>query len=334
MADDIPSVREGLIFLRTLEHWSAASFFVVLAAGLDLRDRKGSADDKANDLVKDPRLPFRDGSQKIIYSAHLIEHLPRPTLAALLRECHRVLAPGGRIRLECPDAETLVSLYKSSDTHLLSHFREYRRRVVVEGCGADEKFLEDHLTLLGEFSSYIIPGHSFHMPVYASREEFDEKFNSLDLEEFAAWCISLQTPEQRRSGGHQNVLYFSKLKEMLEEAGFADVIPAPTATPARSRVAAEPGSSVERPCKTPPPLLFALCRGDEAGREAGGRHASAAARPDHGPLPQARRRHRGPAGPLGTVPGPSPRVSAPVKVRHRSGPADEPILQHDPRSSP
>jgi SAM-dependent methyltransferase len=178
------------------------------------------------DLVKNSKLPFRDGSQRIIYSAHLIEHLPRPTLAALLRECHRVLAPGGRIRLECPDAETLVSLYRSSDAHLLSHFREYRRRVIVEGYGADEKYLEDHLSLLGEISSYIIPGQSFHMPVYATEQEFDEKLNSLDLEKFAEWCFSLQTPEQRRSGGHQNVLYFSKLKEMLEEAGFADVIPA------------------------------------------------------------------------------------------------------------
>jgi hypothetical protein len=64
------------------------------------------------------------------------------------------------------------------------------------------------------------------MPVYACRQEFDQKFNSLDLEEFAAWCISLQTPEQHESGGHQNIIYFSKLKRTLEEAGFVDVIPA------------------------------------------------------------------------------------------------------------
>ena len=62
------------------------------------------------------------------------------------------------------------------------------------------------------------------MPVYAAKQEFDQKFNSLDLEEFAAWCISLQTPEQRESGGHQNVIYFSKLKRTLEDAGFVDVI--------------------------------------------------------------------------------------------------------------
>lgn len=151
------------------------------------------------DLVENPVLPFRDGSQRIIYSAHLIEHLPPATLATLLGECRRVLAPGGRIRLECPDTEKLVSLYRNSDTHMLSHFREYRRRVVVEGYGADEKYLEDHLSLLGEISSYILPGQSFHMPVYAGKEEFDEKLNSLDLEGFVDWCISSRRPSSARA---------------------------------------------------------------------------------------------------------------------------------------
>jgi SAM-dependent methyltransferase len=178
------------------------------------------------DLVKNPKLPFGDGIQKIIYSAHMIEHLPQATLTILLRECCRVLEPGGRIRIECPDTERLVELYRKSDEHMLNHFRNRRRELIVEGYGADEKFLEDHLSVLGEISNYIIPGQGFHMPVYASREEFDQKLNSLDLEEFATWCISLQTPEQRRSGGHQNILYFSKLKMMLEAAGFVDIVAA------------------------------------------------------------------------------------------------------------
>jgi hypothetical protein len=181
------------------------------------------ADHQIN-LVERPVLPFRDRSQKIIYSAHLIEHLPQPTLVALLRECHRVLKIGGRIRIECPDAEKLVQLYRKSDTHMLKHFRNFRRREIVEARGFDAKYLEDHLSLLGEISNYIIAGEHFHMPVYISKAEFDEKFDSLDLDQFAEWCISLQTPEQRKSGGHQNAIYFSKIKQMLEDAGFIDVI--------------------------------------------------------------------------------------------------------------
>jgi predicted SAM-dependent methyltransferase len=178
------------------------------------------------DLVKNPKLPFGDDSQKIIYSAHLIEHIPEARLAILLRECVRVLGPGGRIRIECPDAEKLVALYRKSDEHMLKHFGDFRRRVIVERFGHDKKYLEDHLSLLGEFSNYLLPGQNFHMPAYAPRQEFEEKLDRLDLDQFAEWCFSLQTPEQRRSGGHQNVLYFSKLKRMLEEAGFVDVVPA------------------------------------------------------------------------------------------------------------
>jgi hypothetical protein len=182
-----------------------------------------SADRQIN-LAERPVLSFRDLSQKIIYSAHLIEHLPQPALTALLRECYRVLDHGGRIRIECPDAEKMVELYRKSDLHLLNHFLNFRRREIVDGRGFDAKYLEVHLSLLGEISNYIIPGENFHMPVYAPKSEFDEKFANLDLEQFAEWCTSLQTPEQRRSGGHQNIIYFSKLKRMLEEAGFADVI--------------------------------------------------------------------------------------------------------------
>jgi SAM-dependent methyltransferase len=185
-------------------------------------DWKGG--DYVIDLVKNPKLPFGDHTQKIIYSAHLIEHLPQATLTILLRECYRVLKPGGHIRIECPDSEKLMELYRNSDDHMLKHFRNCRRQLIVEGYGADEKYLEDHLSVLGEISNYVIPGKGFHMPVYASRQEFDHKFNNLDLEEFAAWCVSLQTPEQRKSGGHQNVIYLSKLKRTLGEAGFVDVI--------------------------------------------------------------------------------------------------------------
>jgi SAM-dependent methyltransferase len=178
------------------------------------------------DFVKNPKLPFDNNSQRVIYSAHMIEHLPQATLTILLRECCRVLKPGGRIRIECPDMEKLVDLYRQSDEHMLNYFRDARRKLIIEGYGADEKYLEDHLSVLGEISNYIIPGQGFHMPAYASRQEFDQKFDSLDLEKFAAWCISLQTPEQRKSGGHQNILYFSKLKMMLEAAGFVDVVAA------------------------------------------------------------------------------------------------------------
>ncbi|MBM3940852.1 MAG: methyltransferase domain-containing protein [SAR202 cluster bacterium] len=57
------------------------------------------------------RLPFADGSMSAVYASHLLEHLYRDEARALLRECRRVLAPGGVLRLVVPDLESLVNEY-------------------------------------------------------------------------------------------------------------------------------------------------------------------------------------------------------------------------------
>lgn len=49
------------------------------------------------------RFPLPDSSIHYIFSEHLIEHVPYEAGLAMLRECHRVLAPGGRIRTVTPN---------------------------------------------------------------------------------------------------------------------------------------------------------------------------------------------------------------------------------------
>jgi predicted SAM-dependent methyltransferase len=56
-------------------------------------------------------LPFGDGAATAIYSEHLLEHLTKEDAIRLLRECHRVLAPGGKLRLGVPDAELYLRAY-------------------------------------------------------------------------------------------------------------------------------------------------------------------------------------------------------------------------------
>jgi len=53
-------------------------------------------------------LPFRSGSVRFIHSEDLLEHLDVDAGKALLRECHRVLEPGGVMRLLTPDLRLLV----------------------------------------------------------------------------------------------------------------------------------------------------------------------------------------------------------------------------------
>lgn len=63
---------------------------------------------KAADLALDLRrpMPLDDASCSIIYSEHFLEHLEYPgDTMAFLRECYRVLEPGGRFSVGVPDTE-------------------------------------------------------------------------------------------------------------------------------------------------------------------------------------------------------------------------------------
>jgi len=74
------------------------------------------------DVVWDLRngLPFQDGSCRAILMEHLIEHLPREEGVNLVAECHRVLEPGGIVRISTPDAEKYLRAYVANDQFLFS----------------------------------------------------------------------------------------------------------------------------------------------------------------------------------------------------------------------
>jgi predicted SAM-dependent methyltransferase len=65
-------------------------------------------------LVLDMRrgLPLANGSVDAIYSEHFLEHVPLEIVReTLLPELHRILAPGGEIRIGVPDGEFYVRGY-------------------------------------------------------------------------------------------------------------------------------------------------------------------------------------------------------------------------------
>lgn len=56
-------------------------------------------------------LPLPDRSFAYVFGEHLIEHLPERQVEPLLRELHRILRPGGVLRLTTPDLRKLLALY-------------------------------------------------------------------------------------------------------------------------------------------------------------------------------------------------------------------------------
>lgn len=78
------------------------------------------------------RLPFTGNALRAIYMEHLIEHVNTERVQFFLRELHRVLAPGGILRVTCPDLELFARMYCSDDrgfySALLDRFREQKER--------------------------------------------------------------------------------------------------------------------------------------------------------------------------------------------------------------
>jgi predicted SAM-dependent methyltransferase len=56
-------------------------------------------------------LPFPDGHFAAVYHSHVLEHFPKAFAPVFLRECRRVLRPGGVLRVVVPDLENIARLY-------------------------------------------------------------------------------------------------------------------------------------------------------------------------------------------------------------------------------
>jgi predicted SAM-dependent methyltransferase len=69
------------------------------------------------DLYWDLRrgLPFPSGSAEAIFAEHLFEHLTYGDGKVLMRECARVLRPGGTLRIGVPDLDRYVASYLGED---------------------------------------------------------------------------------------------------------------------------------------------------------------------------------------------------------------------------
>lgn len=78
----------------------------------------------------DATLPFPlpDASFDYIFSEHMIEHIGFAEGQAMLRECARVLRPGGRLRLSTPDLAFLIGLQAAELTPLQHAYIDWALR--------------------------------------------------------------------------------------------------------------------------------------------------------------------------------------------------------------
>ncbi|MBI2922500.1 MAG: class I SAM-dependent methyltransferase [Planctomycetes bacterium] len=126
--------------------------------------------------------PFGDGAFEEVFSLEFIEHIPHPELPAMLRECARVLRPGGRWVSGCPDAEMLSAWFGLQ----CECVKKWKADPACPRCGGKAR---------------ISPGR-WLKSVCGNQEDYGDR---------------------RWADTHKNVLWFGRLKALLEEAGFSDV---------------------------------------------------------------------------------------------------------------
>jgi len=74
----------------------------------------------AAEVIADARnLPYGESSVELIESYHLIEHIPRYDLPPTLKKWHKMLIPGGRVIVECPDLDGICEMYLKGDDNAL-----------------------------------------------------------------------------------------------------------------------------------------------------------------------------------------------------------------------
>jgi predicted SAM-dependent methyltransferase len=111
--------------------------------------------------------PFDDGVFDYVYSEHLIEHLTWDEGRFMLRESHRVLKPGGTLRIATPNLANLLTLFgpETTDMH-----RRYTRYAVDRHWRGRVPYRE--VFVLNNF--FYNWGHSFIYDAPALRDSLDQ----------------------------------------------------------------------------------------------------------------------------------------------------------------
>jgi predicted SAM-dependent methyltransferase len=88
------------------------------------------------------RFPFKDNTVDYIFSEHMIEHIEYESALAMLRECCRVLKPGGKIRMSTPDLRVLAGLLFNEKTAARNFYVDWMtKKFLPDATSCKEVFL-------------------------------------------------------------------------------------------------------------------------------------------------------------------------------------------------
>jgi predicted SAM-dependent methyltransferase len=156
------------------------------------------------DLLDLVPLSLEDNSARAIYSSHVIEHIPNDCAANLFAEAYRAMAPGGVLRITCPDAAVNHAAYARGDRVFFHYLYDN-----IQAC-----FLHTFAAQLlkADYEESLSPA------------EVGELFSTLPLDDALDAVVSRCSVEYQRTrpGNHMNWWHLDKLERFLKEAGFKE----------------------------------------------------------------------------------------------------------------
>lgn len=172
------------------------------------------------DLTALAPLPFDDAAITLAYTSHTIEHVDDRAVENLLHECHRVLRPGGALRVTCPDAGLL---YRSVELGARGYWRwryPWFKGRLSSAPSLDAVALEDFLVreiATSKCRFYV------HRKTALSAEEVRELARVLSREDLLNTLIDGVSFDPDHPGDHINWWTEEKLIAALQRAGFSTV---------------------------------------------------------------------------------------------------------------
>ena len=157
--------------------------------------------------------PIASGSASLVYTSHTIEHLLDAHVAHLFSEAFRVLKPGGKLRVTCPNIDLYTRAYLNGDRYLFGDAEHSTGRSLEN-------------LLLYTFASQLSVMHGESSPTGMCDQELAELFRQEDVEGAYTRLSGMCDFEKQRAapGDHINWWNPNKVRRFLEAAGFDQII--------------------------------------------------------------------------------------------------------------
>ncbi|PTN34168.1 methyltransferase type 11 [Desulfonatronum sp. SC1] len=185
----------------------------------------------AHDLEKG--LPFESCNFEAVYHSHLLQRFPKGYASSFLKDCYRILKPGGIIRVVVPDQENIVRLYLILLEKSLKGDEEAQKRYEWIMLELFDQMIRNHSggAMLEYWRQNPMPAEDFVIERLGSEVKdaiAKIRSNPVSKKQPASQSGNVLDPQKIGQPGlsgeiHQWMYDRYSLGKLLQEAGFVDI---------------------------------------------------------------------------------------------------------------